>query len=183
MILCASSTAEIGNDSRSQGSGYSVYYLPVEMMRLNVRLMRGRRTFFRTGRLWYQKVLVGEFMRSRLPWANTSLTGSMRRLLCLPRASLWRKTKSRAAPSETEAMGDRGSSSLSSSRCSPMWSCPSLYLEKTIVSWLLKPFCTCYISYLLIRTKLNASPVTLVTDSRIYSRVGVHGQAKRGTPE
>lgn len=99
-------------------------------MRLKVRLMRGLEIFLRTGRLWYQKVLVGEFMSSSLPWASSSLTGSICLLLCFPRASLCRKIKSRAAPRETEAMGQRGSSSFSSSRCSPMWSCPSLYLEE-----------------------------------------------------
>lgn len=90
--------------------------------------MRGTRTFLRTGRLWYQKVFVGGFMRSRLPCASSSFTGSICLQLCFPRASLCLKMKSRAAPMETEAMEDRGSSSFSSSRCSPMWSCPSLYL-------------------------------------------------------
>lgn len=97
-------------------------------MRLKVRLMRGWRVFLRTGRLWYQKWLVGGFMRSRLPWDSSSFTGSICRLPFLPRASLCLKTKSRAAPKETEAMGQEGSSSFSSSRCSPMWSSPSLYL-------------------------------------------------------
>lgn len=97
-------------------------------MRLNVRLMRGREIFLRTGRLWYQKVLVGGFMRRRLPWASSSFTGSIRGWAIFPRASLCLKTKSRPAPKETEAMGQRGSSSFSSSRCSPMWSSPSLYL-------------------------------------------------------
>lgn len=99
-------------------------------MRLKVRLIRGREILLRTGRLWYQKVLVGEFMRSRLPWASSSFTGSICRRLRFPRASRWRKIKSRAAPRETEAMGQRGSSSFSSSRCSPMWSWPSLYLAE-----------------------------------------------------
>lgn len=97
-------------------------------MRLKVRLIRGKRTFLRTGTLWYQKVLVGGFIRRRLPWASSSFTGSICRQECLPRASLCLKTKSLGAPRETEAMGQRGSSSFSSSRCSPMWSSPSLYL-------------------------------------------------------
>lgn len=97
-------------------------------MRLNVRFIRGSEIFLRTGRLWYQNVLVGEFMRRRLPWASSSFTGSICRLVFFPRASLCLKIKSRIAPKETEAMGQRGSSSFSSSRCSPMWSSPSLYL-------------------------------------------------------
>lgn len=96
--------------------------------RLNVRFIRGREILLRTGRLWYQNVLVGGFMSRRLPWASSSFTGSICRRIIFPRASLCRKIKSRAAPRETEAMGHRGSSSLSSSRCSPMWSRPSLYL-------------------------------------------------------
>lgn len=139
------------------------HFLLFSRMRLKVRLTRGESTFLRTGRLWYQKVLVGGFMRSRLPWASSSFTGSICRRLCFPRASLCLKTKSRAAPRETEAMGDRGSSSLSSSRCSPMWSWPS---------W-----------YLFTKTKLNVWPVVFVTASRMYSKVGVHGQAERVTPE
>lgn len=67
-------------------------------------------------------------MSRRLPWASSSFTGSICRRIIFPRASLCRKMKSRAAPRETEAMGHRGSSSFSSSRCSPMWSRPSLYL-------------------------------------------------------
>lgn len=104
-------------------------------MRLKVRLMRGCRIFFRTGRLWYQKVLVGGFMRRRLPWASSSFTGSICRLQFLPRASLCLKMKSRAAPKETEAMGQAGSSSFSSSRCSPMWSSPSLYLRQKRIAF------------------------------------------------
>lgn len=157
-------------------------------MRLKVRLMRGWRTFLRTGRLWYQNVLVGEFMRSRLPWASSSFTAAICRELCRPRASLCRKVKSLAAPRDTEAMGQRGSSSLSSSRCSPMWSCPSLYLSRksdTLSRETIK-FHYCLnsaISHLLTRTKLNVCPVVFVTASRMYSKVGVQGQAKCVTPE
>lgn len=104
-----------------------IFFLPIRM-RLKVRLIRGSNTFLRTGRLWYQKVLVGLFMRSRLPCASSSLTGSMCLWADLPRASLCRKIKSRATPRDTEAIGQRGSSSFSSSRCSPIWSWPSWYL-------------------------------------------------------
>lgn len=160
-------------------------------MRLKVRLIRGREILLRTGRLWYQKVLVGEFMRSRLPWASSSFTGSICRRLRFPRASRCRKIKSRAAPRETEAMGQRGSSSFSSSRCSPMWSWPSLYLaergKKNFQQGDKYPtdLYNLYsvISHLLTRTKLNVCPVVFVTASRTYSKVGVHGQAKRVTPE
>lgn len=212
-------------------------------MCLKVRFIRGRRTFLRTGRLWYQKVLVGEFMRSRLPWASSSFTGSICRQLCFPRASLCLKMKSRAAPRETEAMGHSGSSSFSSSRCSPMWSWPSLYLVRDqkhchnivfgnwvndvmqpnikwwkfyffIKVWLYslqknkfglkcvmmnmnewwmmnmntkcRLHCTqiwCMLTHLLTKTKLNVCPVVFVTASRMVSRVGVHGQAERITPE
>lgn len=97
-------------------------------MRLKVRFIRGSNTFLRTGRLWYQKVLVGLFMRSRLPCASSSFTGSICLWADFPRVSLCRKIKSRATPRETEAIGQRGSSSFSSSRCSPIWSWPSWYL-------------------------------------------------------
>lgn len=156
-------------------------------MRLKVRFIRGKRTFLRTGRLWYQKVLVGWFIRSRLPWASFSFTGSICRQLCFPRASLCLKTKSRAAPRETEAMGQRGSSSFSSSRCSPMWSCPSLYLmlRSTPSAGFKCDLCNFYlvVSHLLTKTKLNVCPVVFVTASRMYSKVGVHVQAKCFIPE
>lgn len=155
-------------------------------MRLNVRFIRGREIFLRTGRLWYQNVLVGGFMSRRLPWASSSFTGSMCRRIIFPRASLCRKIKSRAAPKETEAMGQRGSSSFSSSRCSPMWSRPSLYLvEKEEVTHSAGgsfPKFT-FISHLLTRTKLNMCPVVVVTASRMYSSVGVHGEVTRLIPE
>lgn len=96
-----------------------VLFLSIRM-RLNVRLIRGSNTFLRTGRLWYQKVLVGLFMRRRLPCASSSFTGSICLWNDFPRASLCRKIKSRAAPRDTEAIGQRGSSSFSSSRCSPI---------------------------------------------------------------
>lgn len=41
----------------------------------------------------------------------------------------------------------------------------------------------CWYSHLLIKTKLKVWPVVFVTASRIYFKVGVHGQAKRATPE
>lgn len=155
-------------------------------MRRNVRFIRGREIFLRTGRLWYQNVLVGGFMSRRLPWASSSFTGSICRRIIFPRASLCRKIKSRAAPKETEAMGQRGSSSFSSSRCSPMWSRPSLYLvekEKEAHS-AGRPFPKfTFISHLLTRTKLNICPVVVVTASRMYSNVGVHGEAIRLIPE
>lgn len=37
--------------------------------------------------------------------------------------------------------------------------------------------------YLFTRTKLKVFPVALVTASRMYSNVGVHGLARRCTPE
>lgn len=154
--------------------------------RLNVRFIRGREILLRTGRLWYQNVLVGGFMSRRLPWASSSFTGSICRRIIFPRASLCRKIKSRAAPRETEAMGHRGSSSLSSSRCSPMWSRPSLYLveEEKETHSAGRPFPKLtLISHLLTRTKLNMCPVVVVTASRMYSSVGVHGEAIRLIPE
>lgn len=158
-----------------------------------MRFIRGCTTFLRTGRLWYQKVLVGLFMRSRLPCASSSFTDSICLWTDFPRASLCRKIKSRAAPRETEAIGQRGSSSFSSSRCSPIWSWPSLYLPE----WREPKRNTCSpnlpvqlkysrlwsFTYLLIKTKLNVWPVVFVTASRIYSSVGVHGEADRVTPE
>lgn len=95
------------------------FFLSIRM-RLKVRFIRGSNTFLRTGRLWYQKVLVGLFMRSRLPCASSSFTGSICLWADFPRVSLCRKIKSRATPRETEAIGQKGSSSFSSSRCSPI---------------------------------------------------------------
>lgn len=39
------------------------------------------------------------------------------------------------------------------------------------------------LNYLFIKTKLNVWPVALVTASRMCSKVGVHGLARRWTPE
>lgn len=116
--------------SKEQSRSYAfthLFFWSIKMC-LKVRLIRGSNTFLRTGRLWYQKVLVGLFMRSRLPCASSSLTGSICRRTDFPRASLCRKIKSRATPRDTEAIGQRGSSSFSSSRCSPIWSWPFWYL-------------------------------------------------------
>lgn len=160
------------------------------MMRLKVRLMRGVFTRFRTGRLWYQNVFVGGFMRRRLPWASSNFTGRMRHFLGSLRASLCLNTKSRAAPRDTEAMGQEGSSSRSSSLCSPMWSSPSLYLERAGTSARGKKKTTMRIpllptnnNHLFIRTKLKLWPVASVTASRMCSRVGVQTLAVRCAPE
>lgn len=106
-----------------------MFYFLVGKIFLKVKLIRGARTLLRMGRLWYQWVLVGWFIISRLPWASCSLTTSTALRGLFPRESLCRKRMSLQAPKETDAMGLPGASSRSSSLCSPMWSQPSLYLQ------------------------------------------------------
>ena len=95
---------------------------------LKVMLIRMPGTFFLTGSEWYQYVFVGWFIISKQPCSSSMEMGAIFLFAFLPRLSACLKTKSRCCPSESEAIGDSLTSSLSSSRCSPMWSWPSLYL-------------------------------------------------------
>lgn len=115
---------------RVYGPGASLlsHFLSTAIIFRNVRLILGASTLLRMGRLWYQYTLVGYFIISRLPWASCSLMGLMCRVAFFPLESQCLKTKSLQAPKDTDAIGLRGTSSFSSSRCSPMWSSPSLYL-------------------------------------------------------
>lgn len=115
---------------RVYGPGPSLlsHFLSTAIIFRNVRLILGASTLLRMGRLWYQYTLVGYFIISRLPWASCSLMGLMCRVAFFPLESQCLKTKSLQAPKDTDAIGLRGTSSFSSSRCSPMWSSPSLYL-------------------------------------------------------
>lgn len=106
-----------------------IFYFLVGKIFRKVKLTRGARTLLRMGRLWYQWVLVGGFISSRLPCASCNRTASTVLRGLFPRESLCRKRKSLQAPKETDAMGLPGASSRSSSLCSPMWSQPSLYLQ------------------------------------------------------
>lgn len=104
-----------------------IHYFPATIF-LNVILILTFDKRFLCGREWYQYVLVGFFIINRLPCSNTIFTGSIDRLAFFPLASACLKTKSLGWPSESEAIGWPKTRSFSSSRCSPMWSLPSLYL-------------------------------------------------------